>query len=159
MESDMSKTLSRIPGTGEIIDPKRLTRNERLERWALALERRKDARLRTLRETEYKPYYERLAMREDNSPLTVAFEEPVLRSAGLRDDTFGEAARFFELSEWELHTALCYCHFGPTVRASEVAARVRSLQATSSTGVGSSVRTYALGAGALAGLTWLLLAL
>jgi hypothetical protein len=98
-------------------------------------------------------------MREDNSPLTVAFEDPVLRSAGLKDDTFGEAARFFELSDWELHTALCYCHFGPTVRASDVVGRVRSLQSGATTNIGSSVRTYALGAGALAGLTWLLLAL
>jgi hypothetical protein len=28
-------------------------------------------------------------MQDDNSPLAVAFEEPVLRNAGLQDETFG----------------------------------------------------------------------
>ena len=64
------------------------------------------ARLNTLRETEYKPVKERSALRQDNSPLTVAFEDPVLRSAGLTNDTFGEVARFFGLSHWRLRDGL-----------------------------------------------------
>jgi hypothetical protein len=124
----MTRPLSNSQGI-LVIDPQQLTRSQRLERWALALEKLGDAPLQTLKETEHQRYHERMLMREDNSPLTVAFEEPVLRSAGLQDDTFGETRRFFDLSDGDLHNILCYCHFGPTVRASEVAARVRSVQA------------------------------
>lgn len=123
----MTKPLTSIK-TIQVIDPLQLTRGQRLERWAAALERLGNAPLNTLRETEHQPYFERMRLRQDNSPLTVAFDEPVLQSAGLRDDTFGEAARFFDLSDWELHNVLCYCHFGQTVAASEVAARVRAMQ-------------------------------
>jgi hypothetical protein len=124
----MTKTRDEIHGFAEVIHPDRLSRIERLERWAAALERRKGAPLRTLHETEFAPRAERLMMRQDNSPLTVAFEDPILRSAGLRDDTFGEAARFFKLSDWELHSILCYCHFGEEVSAGDTAARVRAIQ-------------------------------
>ena len=132
-----------------VLDPKQLTRSQRLERWALALERLGDARLRTLRETEHEHYYERLQMREDDSPLTVAYEEPVLRSAGLKDDTFGEAARFFRLSDWELHNVLCYCHFGETVSAREVASRVRTMQHQAESFARMVGHKYALGIGAV----------
>ena len=132
-----------------VIDPRKLSRSERLERWAMALERLGEARLRTLRETEHQPHDERLRLREDGSPLTVAFEEPVLRSAGLRDDTFGEAARFFTLSDWELHNVLCYCHFGDTISAREVASRVRAMQQQVNSFSRTAAQKYALGIGAL----------
>jgi hypothetical protein len=144
----MTRPLTSTKGI-QILDPQHLTRSQRLERWAVALERLGDAPLRTLRETEHEHYYERLRMREDNSPLTVAFDEPVLRSAGLKDDTFGEAARFFSLSDWELHNILCYCHFGATVSAREVATRVRAMQRQADSFVRNVAQRYALGAGVL----------
>jgi hypothetical protein len=70
---------------------------------------------------------ERLALQQENSPLTVAFADPVLRSAGLTNDRFGEVACFFGLSHWQLHEVVCNCHFGQTVDAEVVAARVRRL--------------------------------
>ena len=82
---------------------------------------------------------EQLALREENSPLTVAFEDPVLRSAGLTSDRFGEVARFFGLSHWQLHDVACNCHFGETVAAEAVAVRVRRLS-----GRTSSFATFAL---------------
>lgn len=153
----MTKPLTSMEGI-QIVDPQQLTRIQRLERWALALETLSDAPLRTLKETEHQHSDERLLMREDNSPLTVAFEEPVLRSAGLRGDTFGEVKRFFELSDWELHDILCYCHFGSTVRASEAAARVRSVKAQ---GRASRAVAWMCGTllGAVAGGTGILLIL
>ena len=101
------RTSADLRGFAEVIHPQKLSKKELLERWALALKQRKGARLNTLRETEYKPVKERLALRQDNSPLTVAFEDPVLRSAGLTNDTFGEVARFFGLSHWQLHEVVC----------------------------------------------------
>ena len=96
------------------------------------------ARLRTLRETEYKPVNEQSALRQKNSPLSVAFEDPVLRSAGLTSDRFGNVARFFGLSYWQLHEVVCNCHFGETVASEAVAARVRRLS-------GRSFATFAYG--------------
>ena len=89
-------------------------------------------------------------MREENSPLTVAFEDPVLRSAGLASDQFGEVARFFELSPWQLHDVVCSCHFGETVAAEVVAARVRHLSARTRSFTAFAC-TYALAAALLAG--------
>jgi hypothetical protein len=134
------RTSAEIEGFAAVIHPQKLTKKELLERWALALERRKGAPLRTLRETEYKPAKERLALQQENSPLTVAFEDPVLRSAGLTSDRFGEVARFFGLSPWQLHDVVCSCHFGETVAAEAAAARVRRLS-----GRTSSFATFATG--------------
>ena len=75
------RTSAELRGFAEVINPQKLTRKELLERWALALEKRRGVRLRTLRETEYSPAKEQSALRQENSPLTVAFEDPVLRSA------------------------------------------------------------------------------
>ncbi len=44
-------------------------------------------------------------MRSDHSPVSVAFSDPVLRVAGLSDDTFGEAKRFFELEDASFTTS------------------------------------------------------
>jgi hypothetical protein len=49
----------------------------------------------------------------------------MLRAEGLKDDTYGEAKRFFELTDWQMHRLVCSCHFGATVRAGRVAQYVR----------------------------------
>ena len=143
------RTSAELKGFAAVICPQKLSRKELLERWALALEKRKGTRLRTLRETEYKPVKEQLALREETSPLTVAFEDPVLRSAGLTSDRFGEVARFFGLSHWQLHDVVCNCHFGETVAAEAVAVRVRRLSGRSS--FATFAYTYAIAAALLAG--------
>jgi hypothetical protein len=144
------RTYAELDGLAAVIHPQKLTKKELLERWALALERRKGARLRTLRETEYKPAKERSALQQDNSPLTVAFEDPVLRSAGLTSDRFGEVARFFGLSHWQLHDVVCNCHFGETVAAETVAVRVRCLAGCTSN-FATFATAYAIAAALLAG--------
>ena len=121
------RTSAEFKGYAAVIRPQELSKKELLERWSLSLEKRKGFRLCTLRETEHKSLKEQVSLREDNSPLTVAFEDPVLRSAGLASDQFGEVARFFGLSLWQLHDVVCNCHFGETVAAEVVAARVRRL--------------------------------
>jgi len=144
------RTSAELEGFAEVIRPQKLSRKELLERWALALEKRKGARLCTLRETEYKPVKERSALRQENSPLTVAFDDPVLRSAGLTSDRFGEVGRFFGLSHWQLHEMVCNCHFGETVAAEVVAARVRRLSARSRS-FATFATGYAIAAALLAG--------
>ena len=103
-----------------------MSRSERLERWAELLERNPDRRLSTLHQTEYQPVRARGAMRGDGSPISVAFEDPVLRAAGLENDNYGEAKRFFELTDRQLHEIICYCHFGATVTAATAARHIRA---------------------------------
>jgi hypothetical protein len=107
--------------------PACLTRRERLERWAEVLEREPEARLRSLGEIEFHPRQERPLMRADNSPLTVAYADPVLRAAGLRTDTLGDAMLFFDLSERQAHRLLCSCMNGWSISADRAAAQIRRI--------------------------------
>jgi hypothetical protein len=111
-----------------------MSKRERLQRWAEVLEQN-GGTLRSLYETEFVPYRRRRTMREDNSPLTVAFEDPVLRGQGLKGDTYGDAIDFFELSNADAHRILCYCHAGHTISARMVGERVRRLAEPSVDGV------------------------
>ena len=102
-----------------------MSRDGRLERWAQLLEQKPERRLATLHETEYQPARERTAMRSTGSPISVAFEDSIFRAGGLKDDSYGEAKRFFELSDRQLHKITCYCHFGATVSAAMAAHYIR----------------------------------
>ncbi|CAN7552687.1 hypothetical protein LJR231_004022 [Phyllobacterium sp. LjRoot231] len=102
-----------------------LSRNQRIERWAELLELNPGRRLATLPQTEYRLPKERACIRADGSPISMAFADPVLRAAGLEGDSYGEAKRFFQLTDYQLHRALCYCHFGATMSAAAAARYVR----------------------------------
>lgn len=104
----------------------RMTRAQRLERWAELLEQEPDRLLSALSGTEYQPTVRRGAMRADGSPLSIAYEDPVLRAEGLEDDTYGEAKRFFEVADWQLHQIVCYCHVGASMTTSRAAHCVRA---------------------------------
>ncbi|KWV54816.1 hypothetical protein AS026_38310 [Rhizobium altiplani] len=101
------------------------TREARLVRWAELLEREPDRRLRTLPETECQPPSVRDRMRCADSPMAVAYEDAVFRAEGLKDDSYGEAKRFFELTDWQLHGFVCSCHSGATVRSGIAAKSLR----------------------------------
>lgn len=103
-----------------------MTRQQRIERWADLLAEYPD-RLGALTGTEHLKGKDRDAVRCEGSPITVAFDDPVLRALGLKDDTYGEAKRFFELTDWELHDVVCSCHVGTTMRGQWAAARVRRI--------------------------------
>jgi hypothetical protein len=104
-----------------------LSRRERLERWADALERDPYRPLRSLGEIEWQPEPERALMRADCSALAIAYDDPVLRAAGLASDRLGDAMRFFELTEQEAHTVLCSCMHGGIGRADVTARMVRAV--------------------------------
>lgn len=125
------------------VQPRSLTRQERLERWIALLERDPARRLNSLGEIEYKPPEERALIREENSPLTVAFEDPVLRAEGLGSDRLGDAMNFFELSDGQAHYALCSCLSGRNMEAASFAQRLRNTMTDAN---------WRLGAWALAGL-------
>ncbi|MBB3137528.1 hypothetical protein FHS26_005290 [Rhizobium pisi] len=121
---DQLKNIAKVSTTCKRLE---LTRRERLERWAESLEHSPRPFLRTLHETEYKPIADRLALRDDGTPLSVAFADPILRAAGMENDSYGEAKRFFELSDEQLHDLVCFCHFGEQVSAAVIARRLRKM--------------------------------
>lgn len=98
-----------------------------LRRWVDLLDSDPARVLNSLPEIEYRPAWERAATRCSDSPLTIAFADPVLREQGLRGDTLGDAMPFFGLSEHEAHELLCSCMNGGTMRASAVASRIRGM--------------------------------
>ncbi len=113
-------------------------RDKRLERWAELLESNPSRALTTLEGTEYQPLEARHLSRADGSPITVAFDDPVLRAEGLRNDTYGEAKRFFEISDRQLHEVVCDCLSGPATEASRAARQVR--RAISGNGLFARIR-------------------
>ena len=102
------------------------TRSERLERWAQLVEARGKENFSTLPGTEHQPSYARHSIRISDSPISVAFSDGLLRAAGLADDTYGEARRFFDLNDDQLHEIICHCRTGTTVTAEDAARQIRS---------------------------------
>ncbi|EJC83182.1 hypothetical protein Rleg4DRAFT_4922 [Rhizobium leguminosarum bv. trifolii WSM2297] len=133
------KTIAKVSTTCKRLE---LTRRERIERWAESLERSPKPFLKTLHETEYQPIADRFAMRDDDTPISVAFADPILRAAGMEDDSYGEAKRFFELSDGQLHELVCFCHFGERVSAATVARRVRKIADPKPSGFFAQLRAF-----------------
>jgi hypothetical protein len=124
------KTVRQLETVAEVTSEGRaLSRTERLERWAELLERDPDRKLNTFFETEYESDDKRGGLRREDSPISVAFADPVLRAVGLQDDSYGEGKKFFEVSDWELHRVVCYCHYGAAVSARDAARVVRMIAA------------------------------
>jgi hypothetical protein len=126
------KTLRQLAGEAEVsIEPvlatTPMTKRDRLERWAMLLDREPDRQLSSVEEVEYGTTSEQQAKRADNSALAVAFADPVLRAHGLTSDRVGAATDFFELSHWEIHQLVCSCHYGRTMSAGTAAMRVRAM--------------------------------
>ncbi len=142
------RDLADVHDTARIAEtaPPAMTRRERLERWALVLERDPHRRLRSLGEIETRSRAERLQMRAPDSPLTVAFDDPVLRAAGLKGDTLGDAIDFFELNENQSHRLLCSCMNGWTMSSGKVARSVQQIAAP-----GKGLLLLGLAAAAVAG--------
>ena len=127
MEHKPYAEMSRVADVrADPLKPK-MTRRQRLERWAEVLEQEPTRELKSLEEIEWKTKAERRDLRADGSPLTVAFEDPVLRAEGLASDRLGDAMEFFGLSLHDAHLALCSCVHGRTMQAGVAAGRVRHL--------------------------------
>ncbi|MBZ9988149.1 hypothetical protein LB572_13705 [Mesorhizobium sp. BH1-1-5] len=103
-----------------------MPRRQRLERWAALLERNPERCLAAFPGTEYMTFEVREKAQCLGSPLSVAFADPILCAQGLKNDTYGEAKRFFELADWQLHAIVCHCHVGGTMKAGWAAVQVRS---------------------------------
>jgi len=104
-----------------------MTRERRVERWIELLEGNAERKLRSLHEIEFLSRSQRRQCRTDNSPLTIAFEDPLLRAAGLKSDRVGDCTDFFELTDRQMHHAFCSCHVGISLTGVQAAQRLRNL--------------------------------
>lgn len=120
--------LDELGVVAEIVpfEPRRLTRRERLQRWAELLDRN-PGRLTALTRIEYLPLAERLDARADDSPLEVAYRDPVLREEGLASDRLGDVMTFFELSNNQAHRLFCDCHYAGSMTGAGLANRLRNI--------------------------------
>jgi hypothetical protein len=103
-----------------------MSRNMRLERWAMLLAR-SEMRLTPFRDVEFMSATALEALRVPNSPLEIAWRDPVLRRAGLGSDRFADGTAFFRLSRFQAHRVLCSCGYVGHMRPTEVARRVRAI--------------------------------
>ncbi|HEY7299532.1 MAG TPA: hypothetical protein VH684_16625 [Xanthobacteraceae bacterium] len=106
-------------------------RRSRLERLASLLEHEVKP-LSLFSQVEFLRTEQLEPLRVDNSPLTIAYADPVFRAQGLASDRYGEAMRFFDLTSHEAHFLLCDCHYygayyGVAIRPEMLARRARSL--------------------------------
>jgi len=102
--------------------------SEKLLRWAECLDRHATGRLRLLHGTEYVRGLRRAGLREDNSPLAIAYRDPLLRALGLAGDTYEDARRCFGISHAALHEVVCSCHYaGGSAPPGTIATRIRHL--------------------------------
>jgi hypothetical protein len=102
----------------------RMTRPERIKRWIALLNKEPMRRLNALDEIEYMLPSDRPLARADDSPLTVAYNDPVFRREGLKSDRLGDVMALYKISEKEAHHAFCSCLGGHTMDSSAFARRL-----------------------------------
>lgn len=107
--------------------PAPLSRKERLEAWAKALDRQCGVPVRLFHQLEFMPRSDWGPLRVEGSPLSIAFSDPLLRAQGLQSDRLGDAMAFFEMNEGETHRMLCSCMHGASMSATRAAALVRQM--------------------------------
>jgi hypothetical protein len=142
MRYSQKEQLAKVARVRDRLDVPRLSRVERLKRWANLLQEEAHRPLQTLLGTEWEEPEVRDALRADQSPISIAWADPLLRSEGLMSDRYGAAKDFFGITDKELHRVLCYCHFGATVSGSRAARSVRRIvRAAEGRGVGGRLRS------------------
>ncbi|MDB5643817.1 MAG: hypothetical protein JWN07_3134 [Hyphomicrobiales bacterium] len=105
-----------------------LTRAQKIAIWVDALNKDTARVLHPLPEIEWVAPAQRAGLRVEGSPLTVAFNDPALRAAGLVSDKLGDGLAFFEMTEAEAHDTLCSCRYGRTMTAGAASKRIGKLK-------------------------------
>jgi hypothetical protein len=121
--AEVAKSAEVFSGTTEAASAQR---RQRLERLADLLDAY-HGRVQLFSRIEYVRSPARLLMRADNSPLAVAFADPVFRVQGLAGDRLGDAMEFFALREGQAHALFCDCHYTSAPSARTIAGQVRAL--------------------------------
>jgi hypothetical protein len=123
------RTIAEVAKSAQVFstaETERAMRRERLERLARLLEDH-NGPVQMLTQIEYLRRAERLLLRRDGSPLTVAYSDPVFRAQGLAGDRLGDAMAFFDLDDREAHQLFCDCHYRTGVSSQVIATQVRAV--------------------------------
>jgi hypothetical protein len=123
------RTIAEVAKSAQVFstaETARAMRRERLERLARLLEDH-NGPVQMLTQIEYLRRSERLLLRRDGSPLTIAYKDPVFRAQGLAGDRLGDAMAFFDLDDREAHHLFCDCHYRTGVSSQVIASQVRSV--------------------------------
>lgn len=123
------RTIAEVAKTAQVFstaEAARALRRERLERLARLLEAH-NGPVQMLTQIEYLRRAERLLLRHDGSPLTIAYNDPVFRAQGLAGDRLGDAMAFFSIDDREAHHLFCDCHYRAGVSSNVIASQVRSV--------------------------------
>src|SRR5882672_10066000 len=102
---------------------KEMTRVEKLTRWASLL-RKATHPIYMGHSIEYLPADTRNQTTWAYSPMYVAANDPVFQDAGLKDATIGEAKRFFEITDEQVHAFTCNC--GGVQSGKQMATRIET---------------------------------
>lgn len=130
------RTIAEVAKSAQVFstaETARAQRRERLERLARLLEEH-DGPVQMLTQIEYLRRAERLLLRRDGSPLTIAYKDPVFRAQGLAGDRLGDAMTFFALDDREAHHLFCDCHYRTGVSSQVIGAQVRAVAQTPTMG-------------------------
>ena len=121
------RTIAEIAKSAQVFstaETARALRRERLQRLARLLEEH-NGPVQMLTQIEYLRRAERLLLRRDGSPLTIAYKDPVFRAQGLAADRLGDAMAFISIDDREAHHLFCDCHYRTGVNSNVIAAQVR----------------------------------
>jgi len=125
------RTIAEVAKSAQVFstaETARAQRRERLERLARLLDEH-NGPVQMLTQIEYLRRTERLLLRRDGSPLTIAYKDPVFRAQGLAGDRLGDAMAFFSLDDREAHHLFCDCHYRTGVSSNVIAEQVRAVAA------------------------------
>lgn len=124
MKHQSPQEIAATASTYTTPDQPRMSHRERLDRWAALLENHGGS-LNALRQIEYLAPDERRAYRAPNTPLTIAYNDKVLREEGLKSDGLGDAMAFFDMSDADAHRLLCDCRYLGRMTGRAVARNLR----------------------------------
>lgn len=118
--------VTKIAAIERVAKSEESPRRARLERFAQILSAH-PGRIRLFSMMEYVPVRERVKLRQDESPLSIAYRDPQFRQQGLTGDRLGDAIDFFGLSMREAHHLFCDCNYSGAITPGAVASRASSL--------------------------------
>src|SRR5262249_15296505 len=123
------RTIAEVAKSAQVFstaETARAQRRERLERLARLLEEH-DGPVQMLTQIEYLRRAERLLLRRDGSPLTIAYRDPVFPAQGLAGHRLRDAMGVFTARGPRTHPLFCDCHYRTGVSSQVIATQVRSV--------------------------------
>ena len=123
----MNRTLTpgELVALDKLIRP--MTKGDKLRRLAQLVRAYTCQDIYIFHRLEYYTPFDRAGLHHPHSAFSIAAADPTLQEAGLQNGTVGEAQRFFELSNEDLHEFSCNC--GGHISTAAMADRIEAIAA------------------------------